>query len=89
MEFSITKSVVSVDDQNNITESTVTETYKAELSSDGDLNIYAISEDGEEIHIIHQPWNFTDDGKKIGWNTLEEGINWFKSETGYSGDQNG
>jgi hypothetical protein len=68
-----------VDDQP--TESILTTEYRAELEN-GVFDVYETIEN-IEYKVINQPWNFTEDGQRIDWNSIEQGIEWFKQLNGH------
>jgi len=64
------------------TEITVTTVYRAVLEN-GVFELYETIDD-TQYKIINQPFNFTENGQRIEWNNIEEGIEWFKQLNGYS-----
>ena len=68
-----------VDDQP--TESILTTEYRAELEN-GVFDVYETIEN-IEYKILTQPWNFTEDGQRVAWNSIAEGVEWFKQSNGH------
>lgn len=62
-------------------ESTITTEYRAELEN----SMFAVYETIENIEykIADQPWNFTEDGQRVAWNSIAEGVEWFKQSNGH------
>jgi len=87
MIFQVTRLTVQVDDDGNSVEIPVSTEYRAELTN-GTFAVYETIE-STEYKIVDQPWNFTEDGARINWNTIEEGIAWFKQANSDVGDNNG
>lgn len=87
MIFQVTRLTVQADGDGNPVETPVSTEYRAELLN----GIFAVYEtiDSTEYKIVDQPWNFTEDGVRVNWNTIEEGIAWFKQANGDVGDNNG
>lgn len=82
-ELSRTDTVTDENDSNNTVEKTVTEKFRCELTS-GTFYIYQeIS--GVENLIIEQPWTFDSEGNRIDWTSLEQAMNWFKSQNKHIG----
>jgi hypothetical protein len=80
MIFEVNRKVTQiVDDQP--TESILTTEYRAELEN-GVFDVYETIEN-IEYKVINQPWNFTEDGQRIDWNSIEQGIEWFKQLNGH------
>lgn len=83
MIFEVNRKVTQiVDDQ--LTESILTTEYRAELEN-GVFDVYETIEN-IEYKVINQPWNFTEDGQRIDWNSIEQGIEWFKQLNGHVGE---
>lgn len=87
MIFQVTRLMIQDNDNGEPVETHVSTDYRAELSND----VFAVYEtiDSTEYKVVDQPWNFTDDGVRIAWNTIEEGVAWFKQANSDVGENNG
>jgi hypothetical protein len=87
MIFEITRVFQQLEENDEITEILDTKSYRAELEN-GVFSVYETIEN-QEYKIIDQPFNFTDDNQRINWNSVEEGIEWFKIMNSDIGENNG
>jgi hypothetical protein len=87
MIFQVTRLLIQADGDGNPVETRVSTDYRAELAT----GVFAVYEtiESTEYKVVDQPWNFTDDGARIAWNTIDEGIAWFKQANGDLGENNG
>jgi hypothetical protein len=70
--------VPDVDNNDVLVEIAVTEKFRCELTS-GTFYVYH-EVNGIEHCMIEQPWNFDSEGNRIDWTSLEEALDWFKSQ---------
>jgi hypothetical protein len=75
MDFTITKIV-----NDNSDEVVVSINYRVALTA-GIARIYVISDD-ETTCIVEQPWRPYGDGTRGIWTSVEEVVEWFKTESG-------
>lgn len=80
MIFEVNRKVTQIVDDKPV-ESTVATEYRAELTN-GIFDVYQTIEE-IEYKVVNQPWNFTEDGQRIAWNSIEEGVEWFKQANGH------
>lgn len=76
MDFTIDKTVLDENGQ----EQTVTTTYKASLEN-GTATV-SVAVDDNLVDIISQPWKPNGDGTRTNWSSVEEVVEWFKTDSG-------
>jgi hypothetical protein len=80
MIFEVNRKVIQIVDDQPV-ESISTTEYRA-FFENGIFDVYQTIEE-IEYKLISQPWNFNEDGHRISWNNIEEGIQWFKRSNGH------
>lgn len=84
MNFDLITEGVEHDENDNAVEILVTTPCRAELT-DGVLTVYFIFEDGTETKRVVQPHKFVA-GVATPWDSLEEGVAWFKEAHDHKGE---
>lgn len=82
MEFTLRKKLMLLDQNNEPTVSFESTLFTAELNSDGIFNVYQNIDD-VTYKILEQPWSFDDNGNRIPWDSVNDGIDWFRQNNSH------
>jgi hypothetical protein len=78
MLFSIENQTTEIDDNGGEETVTVIDNYRCQFT-DGLIEVFSINEDDSENKVAHQPWKFDEFSNRSPFDSIEEGVEWFKS----------